>query len=362
MRIAEITPRYHPYIGGVETVVKQISEEMIKQGHQVDVLTVDPLNNLPASEDINSIRVRRFPQTGLFCYSLPLLNFLKKNCHHYDVIHTHSLHSFLPYMAASAVKQFKECKLVITGHYHGRGKTPLTTLLLRLYRPFIKNFLSEAQGISCVSHFEAKLISNHFDISSKKIIVIPNGVAFYNIKIATPYAQRGTCILIVSRQEEYKNIQLAIYAMPYLPEDFRLVIIGEGPYRHQLEKITTELNLGNRVAFLGRLKNEEVYRWYKTCNLVLNLSRLEAFGLTVIEGLVAEKPILINNSTALGELATLFKNVKAIEADRISPRQIADNITQLVKKPYVEQDLAEYQWDDISLKYCQFFKEICTNI
>lgn len=356
MRIAEITPRYHPYIGGVETVVKKISEEMINQGHQVDVLTVDPLNSLPELEEINSVTVRRFPQTGLFYFSLPLLNFLKDNCHCYDVVHAHSLHSFLPYMAASAVK--KDCRLVITGHYHGKGKIPLTTLLLRLYRPFVKNFLFKAQGITCVSHFEANLISKHYNVSSQKIVVIPNGVAFYDIKAAKPYDNKETCILIVSRQEEYKNIHLAIKAMPYLPDDFRLVIIGEGPYRRQLEKITNTLDLGNRVAFLGRLKNEEVYRWYKTCNLVINFSRLEAFGLTVIEGLVAEKSILINNSTALSELAMLFKNVKAIEADYISPEQIADNITQLVEKSYVKQNLAEYQWDDISHKYCQYFKEL----
>jgi len=358
MRIAQVTPRYHPYIGGVETVVKEISEDMIKQGHQVDILTVDPMNNFPKLEIVNGVTVRRFPQTGIFYYSLQLFSFLKKNCHRYDVVHAHNLHSFIPHMAASAVKQFKGCKLVITGHYHGRGKTHLSTFLLRLYRPFIKNFLSKAHGIACVSNFEAKLISKHFGISLQKIIVIPNGVAFNNIKIAKPYEKPGTCILIVSRQEEYKNIHLAIQAMPYLPEDFQLVIIGEGPYRRELEKITTELNMSNRVLFLGRLQNEEVYRWYKTCKLVLNFSRLEAFGLTVIEGLVAEKPILINNSTALSELAVRFKNIKTVEAELLSPKQLSQYIVQMARQEYEEQNLDEYKWFNISNSYLKYFENL----
>lgn len=358
MRIAEVTPRYHPYIGGVETVVKQISEEMIKQGHQVDALTIDPLNNNPELEVINGVTVRRFSQNTTYYYSLPLLNYLKNNCHRYDLVHAHNLHTFIPHLTVSAIKQFKKCKLVITGHYHGRGKTQLSNLLLRFYRPFVENFLSEVHAITCVSHFEAELIKKHFCISPQKIIVIPNGVAYNEIINANPYDKTGVYLLVVSRQEEYKNIHLVIRAMPYLPAYYRLFIIGEGPYRHQLENITEELNLGNRVAFLGRLKNEEVYRWYKTCDLVLNLSRLEAFGLTVIESLVAEKPILINNSTALSELAILFENVKAIEADRISPKQIANYIAQLVNMPYVRQNLGEYQWNYISNKYCQFFNEL----
>ncbi len=361
MYIAQVTPRYHPYIGGVETVVKQISEEMIKQGHQVDVLTVDPLNNSPVIEDVNGVTVKRFSQNGVFYFSRSLVNYLKNNFHRYDIVHAHNLHTFVPHMALSSAKQIKGCKLVMTGHYHGRGKTRLSSLLLRLYRPFIKNFLAKAHAVTSVSHFEADLINKHFGVPAQKITVIPNGVSYDDLINAEPYDKTGICLLIVSRQEKYKNIHLVIQAMPYLPADFRLLIIGEGPYRHQLEKIAAKLNLGNRVNFLGRLKNEEVYRWYKTCDLVLNFSRLESFGLTVIEGLVAGKPVLINSSTALSELAELLKNVKAVEADRISPKEIANYIAQSVKMPCAKQNLSEYQWNNISLQYCNFYQWMVVN-
>jgi glycosyltransferase involved in cell wall biosynthesis len=60
MRIAQVCPRYYPYIGGIETHVKEISERLMMRNFEVEVLTTDPSGKLPKEEIINCIKVRRF--------------------------------------------------------------------------------------------------------------------------------------------------------------------------------------------------------------------------------------------------------------------------------------------------------------
>ncbi|OIQ59001.1 glycosyltransferase family 4 protein [Neomoorella thermoacetica] len=353
MRIVQVSPRYHPYIGGVETVVKQISEEFVKQGHKVEVLTIDPGGRLQEVDELNEVIIRRFKPTGPYCYSKPLMKHLSENALQYDVIHAHNLHTFIPHMVVRATRAIKGPKLIVTGHYHGKGKTPLSTIFLRLYRPLIKGFLRQVNGITCVSNFEAGLIKKHFGIPDNKIAVIPNGIILEDIKKAQPFHVTGHNLLIVSRLEKYKNIHLAIRAMPYLPDDYRLMIIGEGPYRPYLEKLAANLDLKERVAFLGRLPNEEVYRWYKTCDLVINLSNLEAFGLNVIEGLAAGKPVLVNNKTALAELSQLFDGVTSVDACNMKPEELACLIKKCISMPLVPPDLKKYKWKIIAKRYIE---------
>lgn len=60
MIIAQVCPRYYPFIGGVETYVKETSERLVKRGFVVDVLTTDPTGRLPSEEIINNVKVKRF--------------------------------------------------------------------------------------------------------------------------------------------------------------------------------------------------------------------------------------------------------------------------------------------------------------
>jgi len=355
MRIAQVTPLYHPYIGGVEMVVQNISEKMVEEGHQVDVITVDLGGKCQAREVINGVQVYRFPRTGPFYYARGIADHLLSNSTNYQLVHAHNLHTFIPHLTVNTLKQSKTCPIVVSGHYHGRGSSLITNQLLRLYRPFIKKFLSLVEGVFCVSNYEAELITRHFNIAGDLIHVIPNGVPVKAIARAKGHQKPGKILLAVSRLEKYKNIQLAIRSMPYLPLDYSLVIIGDGPYRQHLIRLARSLKLNGRVQFLGRLPNEEVYQWYATSDLVLNLSNLEAFGLTVLEGLAAGKPVLVNRRTALAELAQRLDGVTAVDAGNIDPLSLAEAIYRRTTTPFKITSLADYEWRVIAEKMVGFY-------
>ncbi len=82
MKIAQVCPRYKPHIGGVETVVEEISRRLAAQGHDVSVITTDPARSLPGEETIDGVKVYRFPARApgdAYYFSLPLRQFLESS-------------------------------------------------------------------------------------------------------------------------------------------------------------------------------------------------------------------------------------------------------------------------------------------
>ena len=348
MKVAQVCSGFYPHIGGVETVVKEMSERLSRNGFEVEVLTQSRSVESPLTETINGVVVRRF-KTGPLGLDLLFLKgtlreYLKENSNKYDLIHAHGYHAFSPLYAALAKGRNK---LVFNPHYHGIGHNLVMTFLLKPYHHIGKVTFERADKIVCVSETEKSIIQRHFSVPQSKITVISNGIDQVTISQSIPFSVEGQLLLYVGRLEKFKNIHLAIQALAYLPAEYRLMIVGNGPYKGKLLQLIDELHLADKVQILSGLTNEEVRRWYKTCAAVITLSSQEAFGLTVIEGLAAGKPVIVNNKMALAELAAKLDGVYAIEAEKLTSRQLAERMTQICESKVSLADLSEYSWDSI---------------
>ena len=129
MRLAQVRPRYYPFIGGVETYVTEISERLVKRGFDVEVLTTDPIGRLPSEEIINSVKVKRFKSWAPnenYHFSGTLKKYLLKHADNYEVVHAHSYHDFPALYASQAtgLKKFFFSPLTIPSSFSanpGRG-------------------------------------------------------------------------------------------------------------------------------------------------------------------------------------------------------------------------------------------------
>jgi len=118
-------------------------------------------------------------------------------------------------------------------------------------------------------------------------------------------------LLIVSRLVAAKGISFAIEALNYLPSNYTLTIVGEGPDRNELTKIVDDNKLSTRVFFVGKTSTPE--QFYKKCDIFLLPSIYEPFGQTILEasacGLptVAFDPQIVSTATIeiLGDRAFL---------------------------------------------------------
>jgi glycosyltransferase involved in cell wall biosynthesis len=348
MKIVHVCPRYKPQIGGVETVVEEISRRLSAKGHDVTVVTTDPSGTLPATETIDGVRVYRFPAYApgdAYYFSLQLRRFLKKqSC---DVVHAHGYHAF-PALFAESCEHYK---FILNPYYHGKGHTPFRNALLKVYRIAGAGVFREADTVICNSEFEKSLVCRDFPGSCGKARIISPGIDKREFEGLTPFPKSEKVLVYAGRLEEYKGVQHAVQALKYLP-GYRLVVIGRGPYKAELKRQVEQAGLTGRVKFLEGLMRKELLRWYATADAFVMLSSFESYGITVAEALTVGTPCVVAKAASLAEFVDggLCRGVDL----PVSPERLAGEIERVARVPYTKEIL---DWDDVAARMLAVYRE-----
>lgn len=305
MHVVQITPKFYPSFGGVQTHVKKISEELVKQGVDVEVLTTDPSGKLPVKETINHVKVVRFKSwapSESYHFSSELRKYLKAHAREFEIVHAHSYHD-LPAYYVSSLKNRSDFNFVFTPHYHGSGHSAFRQLIHLFYRPIGAKIFNNADAIICVSEFEKRLVLRDFPRTSTRVIVIPNGVDSKLFRRVEEMHQQKTekIILFVGRLEKYKRVDTLIQSLLYLNPAVRMCIIGMGPEKTRLVKLSKDLGVAERVVFEEKVSDLELAERYRLASVLVSLSSHEAYGLSIAESLSIGTPCVVANSTALSE-------------------------------------------------------------
>ncbi len=344
MRIAQVCPRFYPYIGGVETHVYEIARRLAKD-FEVEVLTTDPSGKLPKFEEIDGITVRRFksfaPQEAYY-FSLDLYRYLKRNSEKYDIIHAHNYHAFPAFLAYLNRRN----RFVFTPHYHAHGHTFFRNILHKPYKMVGKRMFEKADAVICVSNYEKNLILKNFNIDVSKIYLIPNGVNLEEFKVAKRIKREKDRsfkkILYVGRIEKYKGLDYVVKALKYL-DNFILEIVGKGSYKPKIIELARDLDVLNRIRFYQDLSREELVRRYAEADVLVLLSRHEAFGMVVAEALASGTPCIVSNTSALIEWVD-NRNVFGIDYPIDVPK-LAKLIEEVSRVEV--RGIKLYTWDDV---------------
>jgi len=357
MEISHICPFYYPHIGGIETVVKEISEKFVINNNTVNVLTYNYNNKLSEYSRINNVNIFRFRKKlfGLdFFNNDSLLSYLLRNKIRSEIIHIHNYHDF-PSLYALNQKN-KKNKLIFSPHYHGSGHDLITNCLEIPYKFIGKNIYKKSDLILCGSRYEKNNIIKNFNIKNEKIIVQNWGVNLEKINDAKAYNTKDDLLLCVGRIEEHKNIHYIIKSLQYLPDNYILLIIGDGKYKNNLFQLINKLNLNRRIYFIPFVEENELYRWYKSCKLFINLSKLESFGLTVIEALAAKKHVLTSKNSALEDFKYL-PNVTNIDTT-ISSQELASIIINKSTEKINKININKYSWNNVANNIMQIYNNM----
>lgn len=131
--------------------------------------------------------------------------------------------------------------------------------------------------------------------------MIPRGVDFSEFKGLRRRKRKFKSILFVGRLRYYKGIQYLVEALPKLPDDVTLEIVGKGPLRSSLAVRAKRLKVFDRVRFYQFLKRRELLQMYANSNVFVLPSRYEAYSKVVAEALMAGTPCIVTNASALKE-------------------------------------------------------------
>ena len=160
----------------------------------------------------------------------------------------------------------------------------------------LKELFTQAGKVISPSPRLAQALQQEFNISPITIgyAITPNEMYSDNINRCNQYRPRQL-LLSVSRLISTKGIELNLYALKrLLPRynDLLYLVVGDGPLRHDLERLTENLGLERYVEFLGQLPYQQVMKYMASCDIFVMPSWQETFGLVYIEAMAHAKPVI----------------------------------------------------------------------
>ena len=330
MRIGLFSETYHPYISGVVTSILTLKKALEKMGHEVYVVTINQEKNKYEYKD----RVLKIPgiKAGIYddvkvatFYSLRSTNQIKK--WNLDIIHTHTEFSMGIYGRILS-KQFN---IPLVHTYHTMLEDYVYLVTKGLFDKPVKKILKHFVVFNCnkmVSELIVPtkktydLFKNKYNMS-RNIHIIPTGIdikrfdnknfdskEILNLRKRHNISSNDFVLLSISRVSKEKNIDFLIENQLKMKENVKLVIIGDGPYKKDLEKKVNKLNLNNNVIFVGKIEWKDIPLYYQLGDVFVTASKTETQGLTVNEALASSIPVVCINDSSYK--SSVFDNVNGM--------------------------------------------------
>lgn len=349
MKILMLTWEYPPRIvGGIARVVHDLSKRLIKDGHEVTVVTYRE-GNLPYFEDDKGVKVYRVdnyminPNNFIDWIMQMNFNLLAKANElidkegKFDVIHAHD---WLVAYAAKTIKNAYDIPIVATIHATEAGRNSGIHDETQRYINDTEWMLTyEANEVIVNSNYMKCELQRNFGLPFEKINVIPNGVnlTMYSgierdYDFRRNYASDNEKIILYAGRLVFeKGVQHLIAAMPKILENYhdaKLVIAGKGGMEEELKSQVEYLGLGNKVYFTGYMPHKSLCKLYKCADIAVFPSTYEPFGIVALEGMLAGNPIVVSDIGGLNEIVE--HGVTGMKSYAGNSNSIADSILTLL--------------------------------
>lgn len=381
MKIAFIFDMIYPFnIGGVEVRNYEIAKRLVKKGHEVhlyggkfwkgkDIIKIEGIiihGVYRYHKPKRGMRERRLIEPIIF--AIKLYKKLKKQ--RFDIIECSTAIPF-PCFSCYFISKSKKIPLVFTWHqyfgdyffyYFDNIKAIIAYSLEKITLKLTKNNIA-------VSKFTKKdLIKNKI---RGDVFVNFNGIDIKKINSIKKQKQKFD-LIFVGRLIYQKNIELLINSIKFLKKDFPNIsvgIVGKGPDEKKLKKLTKRLRLNDNISFLGEIKPlQKTYELMRSSKVFVLPSRLEGFGIVVIEANACGLPVIVTNSKWNASKELIKKDYNGI-ISKNTPKELAKNIKKLLEnkkllnkmKKNAKEYAQNFDWDIITDKLKEHYYSVLKN-
>jgi len=341
MRIGIFTDTYVPDINGVVTVVRLMERELRKLGHEVIVFAPSHPGAHGTESDVFRFRSVRFIFYSGMRVALPYDRRAFQILRTLDIVHSQDPFSVgLVGFWAAVRYQIPHIHTYHTLYTEYRKYLPLPIRpSRRMVEHMSRIFCNRCDAVIAPSKsIEQALLRYGIHVP---IYVLPFGVdteAFlqpevWNLRETLGLPHHAAILLHVGRLGWEKNVEFIIRSFQYivaLRSDTWLVLVGDGPHRPVLERLVRELNLVNKVIFLGRIPKEQLIDAYRQATLFVFASKTETQGLVVMEALTAGLPVVALNAMGVRDFILQGKTGLLVEEDE---KLFADACLSLLNDP-----------------------------
>ena len=366
------TQCFPPTVGGIENLIKGLSDSLQKRKYNIFVFADAKNRNLEEKYD-KDLKYEVVRYSGLKFIrrrrkSLDIKKFIsiKKDVHFIICDTWKSAENLIK------IVDLKSIKILCLAH----GNDILTKRSLIKKRRLEKVF-SKVKYIIANSYFTRNKIKN-LSINSSKIKVIYPGINRINLpskkqNLFGKYNYFKPILITIARLEKRKNHIKIIYAINDLLKEYNnllYLIAGDGPEKKRLSKIINKLNLNRNVKLLGKVNEKEKASLFNISDLHIMPTiddkyshSIEGFGISYIEagmfgvpsissGIGGTKESVINNKTGIicdpNNIFSIKNSIKKILNDQKNYKKISVNAKNFSKR---------FIWDNVIKSYIDILKK-----
>ena len=358
----------YPTFGGSGVVATELGKSLAAKGHEIHFISY----SRPVRLDENSkgitfheVSVIDYPLFDYSPYEILLSSKLtdvaKK--HKLDLLHVHYAipHASAAYLAKQVLAS-QGIKIGVVTTLHGTditllGKDPA-------FEPVITFAINESNAVTAVSQNLKEDTLKYFPVK-KDIKVIPNFICAdeYVVerkeerrKLYAPYGEK--ILMHVSNFRKVKRVEDVLRVFDKVRKQIpaKLILVGEGPEKENIEKLCAKLDTCGDIHSLGKVKDVE--KIIGLADLFLLTSETESFGLAALEAMAAKVPVISTNTGGIpevnvhgysgmmsnvGDVDDMVKNALAILKDEKTLEKFRSNAFLQAQKFSVERILPMYE-------------------
>ncbi len=322
-RILMLTWEYPPrIIGGISRVVEGLSRALTRLGNEIHVIT-NEMPGSPAEENDEGVFIHRVtidsPAPNFHSWVLLMNHYfvkragiLARQVGYFDLVH---VHDWLVYTSGSEIKSMLGCHLISSLHSlefkrAGSISSPEGSMV-----DSFEWWITYESSLIIVASGSMKADTKwRFNVPDSKIWVIPIGLDIGRFRRARPDRDAvrkkfgvnplEKLVIFVGRLTHQKGCEYLIRAVPSVAryDNVRLIIVGDGYQRGDLEREANQTGEGWRIRFTGFLPDSDLIDLMMSSDAMVIPSVYEPFGVVALEGMAAGVPIVASNVDGLGEI------------------------------------------------------------
>lgn len=345
MRILEINKAYYPHVGGIESLVKQYSEELgAFDDIELRTLVCRDGRGITLYERINGVDLTRAGSLGTY-FSCPLsfsfIRYFRKMAKNSDVVHIN-----VPFPLADAALLLSGFKGKVIVSWH--SDVVKQKKLMMLYKPLMLSMLRRADVILTATkgHIDG---SEYLPQFRRKCRILPYGIIPENyleterkpVLSDMLNDKNAVKVFFTGRLVYYKGVDVLLRAFRRV-KNCELFIAGTGVLEEKLRDYVLKHGLGEKVHFLGFLPEKELRQAYADCDIFVmpSTARSEAFGIVQLEAMIYGKPV-INTSLPSGVPYVSVHGKTGITVPPSDPKMLAAAINKLASDANLREKLGK---------------------
>ena len=358
MNIAIFTDSFYPQINGVVTSLVAQALQLAKRGHRIVIFAPRNKKNksIRLHRNIESIYLKSIKANfyedfrTTFPLDLKVLSYFNRK--KIDIVHF-----MTPFtIGMNAILASKIFRKPLVGTFHTFISDPKYLEIVRLHR-LSKILTPLTWAYSNMYYNSCSLVISPSEATRQELIknkcrapiqVISNGIdlkKFINkpSKNLAKYRINSKTLLFVGRVSVEKSIDVIISSLAMVIKkhpDARLLIVGAGPAKEELEKITREKKLAKNVIFAGKIEHDTLVKSgiLHHSAIFVTASKTENQPMTILEACACGLPVVGVNSLGVPEMVS-SQNGIIVEPD--NPKKFAGAIIRILDNPKLRKQMSE---------------------